>query len=53
MLWIKRFAATVLWVPLVAITIAFAGLSAVLVGMTALMIPAVRWLASVGDGDEE
>lgn len=52
MSWIKRFLATLLWVPMVGITVLFAGLSAVLIGATALMIPAVKWLASVGDGDE-
>jgi ABC-type transporter Mla maintaining outer membrane lipid asymmetry permease subunit MlaE len=48
---IKRFIATVVWVPLMAIVIVFAALSGLMVGATALMIPAVRWLARVGDAD--
>jgi ABC-type transporter Mla maintaining outer membrane lipid asymmetry permease subunit MlaE len=48
---IKRFVATIVWVPLMAVVILMAMLSGLLVGATALMIPAVRWLARVGDED--
>lgn len=45
----KKILATIAWVPCVAILALMAGLSALLVAMTALMVPAVRWLAKMGD----
>ena len=45
----KRIAATVLWVPLVCIAALVAVIGGVFIGMAALMLPLVRWLARVGD----
>jgi ABC-type transporter Mla maintaining outer membrane lipid asymmetry permease subunit MlaE len=46
-----KLLATIVWVPLMAVVILMALFSGLLVGATALMIPAVRWLARVGDED--
>ena len=47
-----RLLATLPWVPLAAILFGLALVSGVLVSATALMIPLVRYLAVIGDGDE-
>ena len=46
---ILRLLATILWVPAVVIVITLAVVSGLLVAVTALMIPAVRWLAKQSD----
>ena len=48
-----RLLATLLWVPLAAVLCLMAFLSGVLVSITALMIPLVRYLARVGDGNAD
>lgn len=48
MIW--RVIANVAWVLMIAVLIPVAVLAGVLVGMTALMIPAVRWVAEQADG---
>lgn len=46
---IRRTLATLVWIPACAIVITVAVISGAFVAMTALMIPAVRWLAKKAD----
>lgn len=47
----KRLLATILWVPLMATVIITAMLGGLLIGAAALMIPFVKYVAAVGDGE--